>query len=114
MTLLTLALFTLLAGIVVAQDGAPDTSGVQLTQFASGFERPLYLTNSGDGSGRLFVVEQGGKIWVVENGQKSAEPFLDVSMLLSRDVFNGGYSERGLLGLAFAPDYESSGVFYIN
>jgi glucose/arabinose dehydrogenase len=111
---LSLALFMILAGVVFAQDGAPDSSTVQLVEAASGFERPLYLMNAGDSTGRLFVVEQGGKIWLVENGQKSGEPFLDISMLLSRDVFNGGYSERGLLGLAFAPDYESSGVFYIN
>lgn len=115
---IVIALFLLTASAVFAQDaapaGAPDSSTVELVEVASGFQRPLYLTHAGDGTGRLFVVEQGGKIWILENGAKSAEPFLDVSALLSRDVFNGGYTERGLLGLVFAPDYETSGVFYIN
>src|SRR3954454_24620891 len=102
----------------LAQDPArtapPDPSTVKLVTVVQGFDRPLYLTGSGDGSNRLFVVEQGGKIWVVKDGKKSDTPFLDVSKLLSSDVFSGGYSERGLLGLAFPPDYKTSGVFYID
>ena len=102
-----------------AQDNAarstpPDPAGVKLVPVVSGFDRPLYLTGAGDDSGRLFVLEQSGKIWIIKDGQKSAAPFLDVSSLLSRDVFNGSYSERGLLGLAFTPDFKSSGVFFID
>ncbi|MEP7290961.1 MAG: PQQ-dependent sugar dehydrogenase [Chloroflexota bacterium] len=105
-------------GVIQAQDTArtapPNRDGVQLVPYADGFDRPLFAAGAGDDSGRLFVVEQGGKIWIVTDGQKSETPFLDVSELLSRDVFGGGYSERGLLGLAFAPDFASSGAFYIN
>ncbi|MBI1259312.1 MAG: glucose dehydrogenase [Chloroflexi bacterium] len=102
-----------------AQDNAartapPDPAGVQLVPVVSGLNRPLYLTGAGDNSGRLFVVEQGGKIWILKDGQKSADPFLDVSSLLSRDVFSGGYSERGLLGLAFSPDFKNNGIFFID
>lgn len=93
----------------------PDPAAVTLTEVASGFTRPLYLTNAGDGSGRLFVVEQVGLIWIVEDGSRVETPFLDVSTLISRDALNlGGYSERGLLGLAFHPDYAENGLFFIN
>ena len=97
-----------------ARTAPPDPSSVKLVPILQNFDRPLYLTGSGDGSNRLFVLEQGGKIWVVTDGKKSDVPFLDVSKLLSSDVFSGGYSERGLLGIAFAPDYKTSGIFYID
>ena len=74
----------------------------------SGLNQPLYLTHAGDGSGRLFVVEQTGAIRVVRDGTLQTMPFLD----LSRSISSGG--ERGLLGLAFAPDYERSGRFYVD
>jgi hypothetical protein len=69
---------------------------------ATGFDRPLFLT-SPPGDSRLFVVEQGGLIRIVGGGT-----FLDVSALAS----DGG--ERGLLGLAFHPDYVTNGLFYVN
>ncbi len=72
---------------------------VDLEQVVGGFSDPLLVANAGDGTGRLFVVEQGGKVWVVENGQRRDRPFLD----LSDDISVGG--ERGLLGLAFAPGF---------
>ncbi|HKL19219.1 MAG TPA: PQQ-dependent sugar dehydrogenase [Halalkalibaculum sp.] len=74
------------------------------------FSQPLFLTNAGDGSNRLFVVEQGGTIRVFENdaSTSSMSTFLDISGRLS----SGG--ERGLLGLAFHPNYESNGYFYVN
>ena len=97
-----------------AQTAPPDSSQVQLVQIATGFDRPLYLTVAGDGAGRLFVVEQSGHIWIIKDGQKLPTPFLDVSGLISHDVFGGGYTERGLLGLVFAPDYPTSGIFYID
>jgi len=72
------------------------------------FTAPLYLTNAGDGSDRIFILEQGGTIRIIRNGSVTYVPYLDVSELLS----SGG--ERGLLGLAFAPDFETSGSIYIN
>jgi len=81
---------------------------VRLETVASGFDRPLFVTHAGDGSGRLFVVEQGGKIRIVRNGNILAEPFLDLSKRL--DSSSG---ERGLLGLAFAPDFATSRRFYV-
>lgn len=99
-------LFVLIACLLLASPG--DAIDLRLEPVASGFNRPLFVTHAGDGSGRLFVVEQGGLIRIVRNGSVLPTPFLDVSALLSQG------SERGLLGLAFAPDYAQSGRFYIN
>ncbi len=85
---------------------APDD--LTLVPVADGFDFPLAIRNAGDGSGRLFVVEQGGQIWIVDDGVVSLTPFLDIS-----DRVQAG-GEEGLLGLAFHPDYESNGFFYVN
>lgn len=69
--------------------------------------RPVYVTHAGDE--RLFVVEQDGLIRIVENGAILAEPFLDVSSLITT---NG--QERGLLGMAFHPGYAENGWFFVN
>jgi glucose/arabinose dehydrogenase len=82
---------------------------LQLVEFASGFEDPLYLTHSGDGSGRVYVVEQGGRILVVERtGTVQGAAFLDIAERVSA----GG--ERGLLGLAFHPAYARNGRLFVN
>jgi len=86
----------------------PPPLAVSWEEVVSGLERPLFVTHAGDGGGRLFVVEQPGRVRVVRDGKLLARPFLDVSARL--DTNRG---ERGLLGLAFAPDYRRSGVFYI-
>lgn len=74
-----------------------------------GFRQPLYLTNAGDGSNRLFVVGQQGQIWLVENGQVLDEAYLDI-----RGRVNSNANEQGLLGLAFHSDYENNGFFFVN
>ena len=73
-----------------------------------GFEQPLYITGADDGTDRLFVVEKTGRIWTLNEGERAARPWLDLSGFVSTR------SEQGLLGLAFAPDYAESGVFYVN
>lgn len=112
----------LLVGIVAAQDTtqtqaepvinratAPSPAMLELETVLSGLDRPLQATNAGDGSGRLFIVEQRGRILVWDGSELTT--FLDVSNLSSRIM---GYSERGLLGLAFHPDYAENGEFFIN
>lgn len=80
---------------------------VTIVPFASGLEKPVTITNAGDS--RLFVVEQSGRIRIVESsGTVKATPFLDIS-----DMVTSG-NEQGLLGLAFHPDYGSNGFLYIN
>ena len=84
-------------------------AGVQITVdeiVASGFTQPVHITHAGDGSGRLFVVEQPGQIKVIRDGV--VEAFLDIS----NTVLSGG--ERGLLSMAFPPNYASRGHFYVN
>ena len=79
-----------------------DELELELEPFADGFEAPLFLTHAGDGSGRTYVVEQGGRIRVVESdGTVRPRPFLDI---VDR-VTSGG--EQGLLGLAFHPEDRS-------
>lgn len=102
-----------------AQEGetrqlAPQGDAAVLQSVFSGFDRPLLLQNAGDESNRLFVVEQGGKIFILEDEQRLDQVFLDVSALLTWDVNSGGYTERGLLGLAFDPDFAENGHFFID
>lgn len=105
-------------GSVFAQDGMIDfdPNALQVELWASGFTRPNLITNAGDGSGRLFVVEQGGRIWILDqDAQREAAAFLDISQRVSADANNlATYTERGLLGLAFHPDYAENGYFFVN
>lgn len=78
-----------------------------LEPFATGFTNLTEITHAGDS--RLFVAEQGGLIKIAEaNGTVVTEPFLNISALISSG------NERGLLGLAFHPEYETNGYFYVN
>jgi len=87
------------------------TDTLTLTEVCSGIEAPIGVVNAGDGTNRLFIIEQGGKIRVVKESKLLAEPFLDISSKL--DKMSGSYSEKGLLGLAFNPQYKTNGKFYI-
>jgi len=86
------------------------TVGVRLV--AQGLTAPIYLVSPPDGSGRLFIVDQVGFIRIVDaSGATLPTPFLDVrSKLVPLDP---NYDERGLLGLAFHPDYATNGRFFI-
>ncbi len=98
---------------------APTMSGSNPTQFPNpeqyrwqllvgGLNRPIGVTNAGDGSDRLFVIEQSGKVLVISDHELLAEPFLDITGLVSC------CGERGLLGLALHPDYSENGFFFVN
>jgi len=80
--------------------------GLRLKRIGT-FDRPVYVTAPPGDRRRLFVVEQGGTVRVVRGGRKVRRPFLNISGRIS----SGG--ERGLLSMAFAPDYASSGRFYV-
>jgi glucose/arabinose dehydrogenase len=99
----TVAIACGLAAAPVA--AAAQTIGADLV--AGGFEAPVFLTAPADDT-RLFVVDQPGRIWIVQDGVRLATPFLDISDLVSY----GG--ERGLLGLAFHPDYADNGRFFVD
>jgi glucose/arabinose dehydrogenase len=74
----------------------------------TGLAAPVDVTNAGDGSGRLFVVEQAGRIRVVRDAALDARPFLDITDRIA----SGG--ERGLLGLAFHPGYPTDPRFFVD
>src|SRR5688500_9924462 len=110
----------LLVAIVVAagfSDGRAQSQSNELSSppfltirpiITTGLVQPLYLTHAGDGSGRLFIVEQAGRIRILTQGTLQSIPFLDISDL----VWAGG--ERGLLGLAFHPNYARNGRFFVS
>lgn len=93
------------------REAAPSDPVLQLTQVAAGFNSPLYATHAGDGSHRIFLVEQVGKIWILKNGLVQSPPYLDIAELISPGA---PINEQGLLGLAFHPNYRNNGVFFIN
>ncbi|MCY4081089.1 MAG: PQQ-dependent sugar dehydrogenase [Caldilineaceae bacterium] len=79
-----------------------------LDKFAEGLSLPVQVTHAGDGSGRLFVVEQEGRIRIVRNGVVEETPFLDIAGRV------GCCGERGLLNVAFPPAYADKQYFYVN
>ncbi len=79
-----------------------------LEAFVSDLEQPTAVINAGDGSGRLFVTEKTGLARIVQDGAVLDVPFLDLTDAVSTD------SERGLLGLAFHPQYAENGRFFVN
>ena len=90
---------TLVAGLAPASSRAAITLGLAIVK--TGFTQPVALANAGDGTGRLFVVEQGGRIRIITKaGTLLATPFLDIHARVSC------CGERGLLGLAFHPSYK--------
>ncbi len=86
----------------------PDPSGYSWQEVVSGLDRPEGLTNAGDGSGRLFIIEQAGLILILKDGAILPTPFLD----LTQKVDCCG--EKGLLGLVFHPNYIENGYFYVD
>jgi glucose/arabinose dehydrogenase len=94
--------------ITVAVAPPPDPVTVGLQEIASGLEFPTYLT-SPPLDDRLFVVEKAGAIRVIKGGAVLGTPFLDFTSKVNSE---GG--EQGLLGLAFAPDYATSGRFFVH
>jgi hypothetical protein len=88
-------------------DGASARGAVGLKSIGR-FSEPVYVTSPPGDTRRVFVVERGGRIRVLVDGKRRSRPFLDIESKVS----SGG--ERGLLSLAFAPDYATSGRFYVD
>jgi uncharacterized repeat protein (TIGR01451 family) len=91
-----------------AQSSLPSDQLITLTRHVTGFDNPVHITHAGDGSQRLFVVEQEGRIRIVKNQTLLSIPFLDISARVSC------CGERGLLSVAFPPNYANKGHFYVN
>src|SRR3990172_275685 len=105
-------LILLLVGLGGCKLQRSTSPSVSLQLVASDFPSPVALMGAGDGSQRLFVVDQTGVVWILSAGRKLEAPFLD---LRARVVeLNSFYDERGLLGLTFHPDFVSNGRFYVS
>lgn len=92
---------------VTVTNSGPD--GFRVARVGTGFVQPLFVAPVPDGTGRVFVVEKGGRIRILTpgTGAVAGTPFLDLTGQISTD------GERGLLGLATAPDFATSGTFYV-
>jgi glucose/arabinose dehydrogenase len=86
----------------------PARVSLALRKVLGGLDQPVGIAGSGDGGGRLFVLEQPGRIRIVREGRLVDRPFLDIRSLVSC------CGERGLLGLVFPPDFTAGGTFYID
>jgi glucose/arabinose dehydrogenase len=86
----------------------PDAVALSIEQIASGYPPLTFLTNAADGSGRIFLVQQRGVIVTIDSAGVETGQFMDIS----DRIRSGG--EQGLLGLAFHPDFESNGRFFVN
>jgi glucose/arabinose dehydrogenase len=102
------ALFTRVSSNAPAKSPVLQSSAVQLQAVLSGLSNTVYVTNSQDGSNRLFIIEKAGRIRVAQPGSTTTTLFLDIS---SRVLSSG--NEQGLLGLAFHPQYPLNGRFFV-
>ena len=94
----------------------PGGPKVALVKVADGFNDPTNVASSGDGTGRLFVVERVGRVKIVnKDGSVNKEPFLDLTKInpLGSDV-QTGFVEQGLYSLAFHPKFRQNGYFYVH
>lgn len=87
----------------------PDVSNLAWRTVVDNLQSPVGLFHAGDGSSRLFILEQPGRILFWQDGSIQAEPFLDIQDRVGSQGF-----EQGLLGLAFHPLYADNGLFYVN
>ncbi len=105
-------MFRVLAGALIACASLPTPSVAATVSFpeiyladpVAGFTKPVDIANAGDGSGRVFVVEQGGLVRIVAGGVPQSEPFLDLTTTVGC---------AGLFSIAFSPSYAVNGEFYV-
>lgn len=107
-SLIILLLVAAPAGLAAQETGRNVWPEISLALKFSGFRSITHVTHAGDGSKRLFVTEQRGRVLVVKNGVRRTTPFLDITKRVSC------CGERGLLSIAFPPDYAKKGYFYVN
>jgi glucose/arabinose dehydrogenase len=107
--------FAFAGALALALAAAPATHGqteLTTTLVADGLTRPIFVTHAPGDPSRLFIIEKAGQIRILRNGELLATPFLDIDDLVGGG--NSDFDERGLLGLAFHPNYQDNGEFYIN
>jgi glucose/arabinose dehydrogenase len=112
LVLMILVVVPLACTDAVAQSPQLEPRPIGLELVAQGFTAPVRVVAAPDDSGRLFVVDQAGQIWVIaRDGTLLQEPFLDIADRLVE--LRQTYDERGLLGLAFHPGYAQNGRFFV-
>jgi len=89
----------------------PPAFSISLKLISSDLESPVGMAVANDGTNRLFVIGQSGIVRVIKNGTLLPAPFLDISSVI--DHGSESYSEKGLLGIAFSPQYKTNGKFYV-
>lgn len=99
---------TVLLLLSLGSSGVSGATNVVLKKVVSGLDAPVFVTSAKDGTGRLFVVEQPGRIRVIKDGVLLPTPFLDISDQTSKGT------EQGALGLAFHPSFKTNGLFYVD
>ena len=101
-------LISLLAITSVLAQGVPSPLTIRMQPVVSGLSLPLFVTNAKDGTKRIFVVQQRGIIKVIQPGANTTTDFLNISTIVSSSG-----NERGLLGLAFHPQFATNRKFYV-
>ena len=99
----------LAAVVLVLAAPAVAAADPALQPLAGSFDQPVHVNGPDGDAARVFVVEKTGRVQLVVDGARQATPFLDVSAITEADPA----TERGLLSIAFAPDYATSGLFYV-
>jgi glucose/arabinose dehydrogenase len=90
----------------------PPFRSLDLKLVADNFVAPVTVVEAPDGTKRLFVVDEIGKIWIINSdGKKMTDPFIDITSKMV--TLKPNYDERGLLGLAFHPKFKTNGKFYV-
>ena len=105
---ITLLLGLLLLAACASSANAQTGTEIELEPTTSNLSQPTSVTHAGDGSERLFVTQKGGELVVLEGGEVLSQPFLDLSDIVTTN------SERGLLDVAFHPNYEENGRFFVH
>jgi glucose/arabinose dehydrogenase len=104
-----------LAGALICQSATcikePPARKARLQLITNDILSPVALGVPGDGSNRQFICQKEGKVWIIQNGKLLAQPFLDVSGEMVK--INPAYDERGLLGIAFHPQFKKNRKFYV-
>ncbi len=98
----------LLTSTAVSSLAAPADARIRLDLYASGLSKPVFVTSANDGTGRLFIVEQTGKIRIFKSRAIYSTAFLSIGSQVSKG------SEQGLLGLAFHPGFRTNHKLYVN
>lgn len=112
LVILFIALSILTLGCRKHDLNPPPVGSYDLALVADNFTSPLGVVDAKDGSDRLFVIDQIGKVWIVNpGGQVMPKPFIDISAKMVSLIPQ--YDERGLLGLAFHPNFKANGKFYL-